>query len=85
MKQLEVTRREVLREFMINANIAIGESWSKLRTLCAPASDSAHAVDASSGAVDRDVATLAASGVEEKVGLSFVFARNFFRLPLRIP
>lgn len=67
MKDLEAERRKVLREFMISANAAIGNSWSKLRTLCGPAMDSANAVDASRGVVDREVAVLAAEGMEEKV------------------
>jgi len=72
MKDLEAERRTVLRDFMVKANVAIGDSWSKLRTLCGPACDSAHAVDSSRGAVDREVASLAAAGVAEKVSVLFV-------------
>lgn len=67
MKHLEAERRKVLREFMISANDAIGNSWSKLRSLCGPAMDSANAVDSSRGTVDREVAALATTGAEEKV------------------
>lgn len=69
MKDLEAERRTVLRDFMIKANVAIGDSWSKLRSLCGPACDSAHAVDSSRGAVDREVASLAAAGVAEKASV----------------
>ena len=67
MKDLETERRRVLREFMISANSAIGNSWSKLRSLCGPAMDMANAVDPSRGSVDREVATRAEAGMEEKV------------------
>eukprot|EP00752_Nemacystus_decipiens_P005827 g5267.t1 len=66
MKDLEAERRRVLREFMISANSAIGNSWSKLRALCGPAMDMANAVDPSRGSVDREVATLVEAGMEEK-------------------
>eukprot|EP00903_Cladosiphon_okamuranus_P014150 g13150.t1 len=66
MKDLEAERRKVLREFMIEANAAIGSSWSKLRSLCGPAMDMANAVDPNHSTVDREVATLAAAGMEAK-------------------
>ncbi|CAM9950727.1 unnamed protein product, partial [Ectocarpus sp. 8 AP-2014] len=66
MKDLEGERRTTLREFMLSANRAIGDNWKKLCTLSGPASDAATAVDASRGAVDQEVHSLAAVRMEEK-------------------
>ncbi|CAN0412334.1 unnamed protein product [Ectocarpus sp. 12 AP-2014] len=66
MKNLEGERRTTLREFMLSANRAIGDTWKKLCTLPGPASDAATAVDASRGAVDQEVHSLAAARMEEK-------------------
>ncbi|CAN0391722.1 unnamed protein product, partial [Ectocarpus fasciculatus] len=66
MKDLEGERRTTLREFMLATNTAIGNNWKKLCTLSGPASDAAKAVDASRGAVDQEVHSLAAVRMEEK-------------------
>lgn len=70
MKDLEGERRTTLRDFLLSANIAIGDNWKKLCTLSGPASDAAKAVDASGSAVDQEVHSLAAVRMEEKVFLS---------------
>ena len=77
MKLLEASRREVLRDFMIAATGAIQNSWGKLPELCAFALESAKAVDATSGEVERDVSARALAASEEKVHSVFGYVSCF--------
>ena len=66
LKALEETRRTVLRDFLINADQAILDSWNLLPKLCNTPAEAAAALDASGAAVDSDVFSRMALGVEEK-------------------
>ncbi|CAM9444674.1 unnamed protein product [Ectocarpus sp. 4 AP-2014] len=66
MKNLEGERRMTLRDFMLSATRATGDTWKKLCTLPGPASDAATAVDAGRDAVDQEVHSLANVRMEEK-------------------
>lgn len=67
LKDLEVNRRDVLREFMVGANKAVFETWSMLPKLCGTATDSADAIQATGEAVDKLVNARMDAGAEEKV------------------
>lgn len=67
----------MLRDFMISATAAIQNSWSKLPELCAFALESAKAVDATSGEVERDVSARALIASEEKVRSVFGYVLCF--------
>lgn len=66
LKDLEINRRAVLRDFMVGANKAIFETYSMLPKLCGTATDSADAIQATGDAVDQLVNARMAAGAEEK-------------------